>query len=301
VLIAVDLGGTNVRAAAVEGGEITARFARPISPKAEEAVVVQEVLEAIDRVGPGGASGIGCGVPSLVDLEHGIVRNVENIPSWRAVPLKKILEDRYGVPAFVNNDANCFALGEWRFGQAAGYRNAVGITIGTGLGAGLILDGRLFSGPNCGAGEVGSMPYRDATVEHYCSGQRLQRESGVSGDVLFERAKAGDPKALEAFRKLGDDLGHALVLVIYAYDPQIVVLGGSVAAAFPYFEEAMRQELGRCPQPQVVERLVVARSQHPDIALLGAAALCLGKDGAHQGRPKHAAVGHSGVGPGGAG
>jgi glucokinase len=273
VLIGVDLGGTGVRAAAVEGGEITARFARPISSKAEEAVVIGEVLEAIERVNPGAASGIGCGVPSLVDLEHGVVRNVENIPSWKAVPLKAILEDRFRIPAFVNNDANCFALGEWRFGQAVGYRNVVAITVGTGVGAGLILDGRLFCGPNCGAGEIGSIPYRDATVEHYCSGQRLEREHGVTGDVLFQRALARDPQALEAFREFGRDLGHALLLLLYAYDPEIVVLGGSVAAAFPYFEEAMRQELSRCPQPQVVERLVLARSEHPDIALLGAAAL----------------------------
>ncbi len=273
MLIGVDLGGTGVRAAAVEGGRITARFARPISSKAGEAVVIGEVLEAIDRVGPGAAGGIGCGVPSVVDLEHGIVRNVENIPSWRAVPLKQILEDRYGVPAFVNNDANCFALGEWRFGQAAGCRSLVGITIGTGLGAGLVLDGRLYCGPNCGAGEIGSIPYRDATIEHYCSGQRLRREHGVAGEVLARRASAGDPQALEAFRDLGRDIGQALLVVIYAYDPEIVVLGGSVAAAFPYFEEAVRQELGRCPQPQVVERLRLARSQDPDIALLGAAAL----------------------------
>jgi glucokinase len=275
VIIGVDVGGSNVRAAAIKGGEIVARYARPISSKAEEAVVVQEVLDTIDRVDPGNAGGIGCGVPSIVDLEHGIVRNVENIPSWRAVPLKRILEDRYGVPAFVNNDANCFALGEWQFGRAVGYRNVVGITIGTGLGAGLVLDGRLFSGPNCGAGEIGTIPYRDATVEHYCSGQRLLRETGVTGDVLFERAQGGDPEALSAFRELGRDLGHALLIVLYAYDPEIIVLGGSVASAFPYFEVSVRKELGRCPQPQVVERLVIARSEHPDIALLGAAALCL--------------------------
>jgi len=275
VIIGVDLGGTNVRAAAVQGAELIGHFARPISSEASEAVVLEEVLEAIDRVHPGEIAGIGCGVPSVLDLRQGIVYKVENIPSWKAVPLKRILEDRYGVPAFVNNDANCFVLGEWHFGKASAYRNVVGLTIGTGVGAGLILDGRLYCGPNCGAGEIGAIPYRGETVEYYCSGQRLIRDHGVPGAVLCERAHAGDPEALHAFEALGRDLGWAVAVALFAYDPEIVVFGGSVSAALPFFEASLRRELARFPQPHVVERLVIERTERPDIALLGAAALCL--------------------------
>ena len=275
VIIGVDLGGTNVRAAAVRGMDTIGKAARPISSDGDEAVVLGEVMETIDEVHPGRISGIGCGVPSLVDLAHGVVRNVDNIPSWKEVPLRRILEDRYGVPASVNNDANCFALGEWRFGKGRGYRNLVGITIGTGLGAGLVLDGRLYDGPNCGAGEIGTMPYRDSTVEYYSSGLRLVREHGVPGHVLFQRAGEGDPDALRAFEELGKDLGQAVTMVLCAYDPEIVVLGGSVSEAFPFFEESLREQLTRFPQPQVVERLVIERSERPDIGVLGAAALCL--------------------------
>ena len=108
----------------------------------------------------------------------------------------------------VNNDANCFALGKWRFGKARRRQNVVGLTIGTGLGAGLILDGRLYSGRNCGAGEVGTIPYRDRTLEYYCRGQRLPRHHGVPGDVLCLRAGQGDPAARQAFEELGRDLGR---------------------------------------------------------------------------------------------
>ncbi len=274
VVIGVDLGGTNVRAAAIQAGEVLHRFARPISSRGPEDVVLAELMDAIDQVHPGRVGGIGCGVPSLVDVGQGIVYAVENIPSWKEVRLKRALEGRYGVPAYVNNDANCFALGELYFGKGVHYRTLVGLTIGTGLGAGVVLNGRLYSGNNCGAGEVGSIPFRDATLEHYCSGQRLVREYGVSGDVLCRRARRGDPESLRAFEALGRDLGSAVIIVLHAYDPEIVVFGGSVSAAFPFFEPSLRAELRRFPHPHVVERLVIERSERPDIALFGAAALC---------------------------
>lgn len=276
LIVGVDLGGTNVRAAAVRGSEVCRRHAQPITSRAPEQVVVAEVCEAIDRVLSPEVRAIGCGVPSVVDVERGIVHRVENIPSWQEVPLKAILERRYGRPAFVNNDANCFALGEARAGKGVGYRNLVGLTIGTGLGAGLVLDGRLYSGTNCGAGEVGSLPWRGETLEYYCSGGRLVREHGMTGEVLCDRARAGEPAALAAFSGLGRDLGYAVTVVLLAYDPEIIVFGGSVSAALPFWLPALRGELEGFPHPHVVERLVIERSENPDIALLGAAALCHG-------------------------
>lgn len=274
LVIGVDLGGTNVRAGAIRGAEVCRRYSRSVSAKAAEEVVLEELFDAIDRVHSSDVRGIGCGVPTIVDVERGIVHNVENIPSWREVPLKAILERRYGVPAFVNNDANCFALGELHFGKGVHYRHLLGVTLGTGLGVGVIVDGRLYCGANCGAGEVGSIPFRERTVEYYCSGLRLVREHGVGGDVLCRRAQEGDAKALAAFEALGSDLGRAVTILLFAYDPQIVVFGGSVAEAMPFWLPALRRELAAFPQPHVVERLVIERSERPEIALLGAAALC---------------------------
>jgi glucokinase len=200
---------------------------------------------------------------------------VENIPSWQEVPLKAHLEERYGVDVYVNNDANAFAVGELYFGAGRGYRHLIGLTLGTGLGAGVIIDGRLYSGVNCAAGELGSLPYRDSTLEQYCAGAFFQRAAGQRGEEVFRRAQAGDAAARDLFAEFGRDLGYAVLFVLHAYDPEIVVLGGSISAALPYFEPTLRERLAAYPWPHVVDRLRIVRSDLANAAILGAAALYL--------------------------
>ncbi|HEY0590498.1 MAG TPA: ROK family protein, partial [Thermoanaerobaculia bacterium] len=247
----------------------------PISAKESADVVLSQAFEAIDAVHDRDVSGIGFCVPSVVDVAEGIVYSVENIPSWREVRLKEALEKRYGVQACVNNDANGFAVGELRFGHGRGHRNLVGIAIGTGLGAGIVIDGRLYSGTNCGAGEIGNIPYRGSTIERFCSGEYLRRVSGVDGETLHARALAGDQGANELLGSLGIALGDAILIVLYAYDPEIVVLGGSVARSFAIFEPQMRRQLATYAFPHALERLEIARTEVEDVALLGAAAIYL--------------------------
>jgi glucokinase len=218
---------------------------------------------------------IGCGVPSVVDLGRGVVYAVENIPSWRQVHLRDLLEERYRVPACIDNDANAFALGELRFGKGRGYRNLVGITLGTGLGAGVVIDGRLYSGTNGGAGELGVIPYREHTVEHYCAGQFFKRESGLSGEVLFRRAQDGDPEAQRWFDAFGFELGHAVMIALYAYDPELIVFGGSISVAFSLFEPGLRRRLAGYAYQHALGRLLITQSELQGAAVLGAAALCL--------------------------
>ncbi len=274
-LIGVDLGGTNVRAGRVMGRRVVSHRARTISSQAAQERVLQEILETIQAVRGGEIAGIGIGVPSVVDVDEGVVYDVENIPSWEEVRLKEILEERCGLPVRVNNDANCFALGEYHFGQGQGCRHLVGMVLGTGLGAGVIADGRLYCGANCGAGELGPIPYKDRTIEAYCSGQFFRREYGIDGRELYRRAQAGDAKAAEIFAAFGNELGHAILTTLYAFDPDVIVLGGSVSQAFPFFEATMRRRLESYAYPHALERLVIAPSTTPDIAILGAAALHL--------------------------
>jgi glucokinase len=274
-LVGVDLGGTNVRVGSVVGEKVRDRAARRISGRASEEVVLEELFATIDEVMRGDVAGIGIGVPSVVDVERGIVYAVENIPAWREVHLKEKLEGRYRRPAFINNDANAFALGELHFGKGRGLHNIVGVTLGTGLGAGVIVDGRLYSGANCGAGEIGSIPYRDATIEQYAAGPFFERAAGYGGDVAFERAQRGDPEALRLFHAYGLELGHAFLTILYAYDPELIVLGGSIARAFPFFEGGVRERLRGFAYQHALERLVIARSETEDAAILGAAALCI--------------------------
>ncbi len=274
-IVGVDLGGTYVRAGRISNGKIESSVSRPISGSASTPVVLGEVFSAIDAVIDGGVSGIGFCVPSLVDVDAGVVYSVANIPSWRKVPLKEELERRYGVRSFINNDANAFAVGELHFGKGRGHRNLVGIVIGTGLGAGVVIDGRLYSGANCGAGEIGNIAYRGSTLESWCSGTFLRRASGMDGKAVDDRARAGDSAAQELLDSVGTALGDAILIALYAYDPEIVILGGSVSRAYPLFERAMRERLQSYAFPHALPRLQIVCTETADVALLGAAAIYL--------------------------
>ena len=272
-LIGVDLGGTSVKVGRVSGSLVEGRHTRLISAAASQDVVLGEIFGAIETVFDNQVTGIGCGVPSVVDEATGIVYDVENIPSWRQVPLKDAIEDRFGVPAAVNNDANVFALGEHRFGRGRDFQHMVGITLGTGMGTGVILDSRLVTGGNCGVGEIGSIPHKGLTVEDFCAGRFFRREAGVTGETLFEKARDGDRDAGVWFEKFGAELAFAVTVVLYAYDPQAILFGGSISQAFDLFEGSLRRGLNSFDYPHIVDRLVIERSTLSEAAVLGAAAL----------------------------
>ncbi len=272
-VLGVDLGGTTVTVGAVVGESLQRVTSRRISARAAEEVVLAEVVDAIAELFDESVRGIGCGVPSVVDVETGVVYDVENIPSWREVPLKAALEQRFGVPSYVNNDANAYVVGEFIFGKGRGFRHLVGITLGTGLGVGVITNGTLYAGANCGAGEIGVMPFKEHTVEAYAAGQFFPRECGVTGEVAYRRARDGDPEALGWFESFGAEVGDAIMIVLYAFDPEAIILGGSIARAFDLFERGMRERLQSFAYPHVVERLVIEPSELENAAVLGAAAL----------------------------
>jgi glucokinase len=272
-IVGVDLGGTNARAALVRDEQLGVVSSVGINAQGSVDEVLDQLCGLIDRTRPGGIDAIGIGVPSVVDLQTGVVYDVQNIPSWQAVPLKSILEERYAVPVLVNNDANCFALGERHFGKGIGRRSVIGLILGTGFAGGIIVDGRLFAGANCGAGEFGMIPYLDGIYEHYCSGQFFSRRIGQTGAEVFRRAETGDAEALELFAEFGGHLGEAVKTILYAYDPELIVLGGSVRKAFRYFEHAMWESIRTFAYSNSVQRLAIAVSELEHVAILGAAAL----------------------------
>jgi glucokinase len=218
-------------------------------------------------------AGIGIGVPSVVDVAAGIVYDVQYIPSWVEVPLKQLLEVRYGKPVFVNNDANCFALGELYFGKGRGAGSMIGLTLGTGLGGGVIIHNKLFAGYNCGAGEIGLLPYKDNVLEYYCSGSFFKNVYGLDGVQVFEAALSGDVRALELYAELGVHVGQGIKAVIYTYDPEVIVLGGSVSQAYDLFSETMWKEIRTLVYAKTLERIRVEVSELANSGILGAAAL----------------------------
>ena len=278
-VIGVDLGGTNVRAGLVKAGRSAGQLAglekRPIRAQGTEKEVLEDLFAVIDPLFSRGVKGIGIGVPSLVDKEKGgVILDTVNIPSWKKVALRKILEKRYRVPVRIDNDANCFALAEARFGAGRGCDNFVGLILGTGVGAGIIANGRLVSGAFCGAGEFGTIPYRDGILENYASGQFFRR-FGRDGAEVAALAAKGDPEAARLFGELGVHIGHAVQLVLYALAPERIVLGGSVGGALPLYREALGEALRAFAFPKVAEQLELRVSKLKWPGVLGAAGLVM--------------------------
>ncbi|TAJ14739.1 ROK family protein [Marinilabiliaceae bacterium JC017] len=274
-IIGVDLGGTNMRAGRVVNGEIVKKASRLV-PKTDRAeVVLDDLMATISEVFEPDTQAIGVGVPSLVKPEEGIVYNVQNIPSWEKVYLKDRLQSYFKVPVFITNDANCFAIGERVFGQGRQYKDFVGLITGTGLGGGIVKNGHILSDQNCGAGEFGMIPYLDYNYEFYCSGQFFNHFYNQDGGVMAKQASLGDETALKAFREYGSHLGKAIKVILYAVDPEVIILGGSVSKSFRFYQAAMWEELRSFPYSVTLENIKVLPSDMQEIAILGAAALCI--------------------------
>lgn len=272
-VIGVDLGATNVRAAIVDIDTISDIQSKRINSSGTEQQVLADVFEVVDALVNESISAIGIGVPSVVDIEQGIVYDVQYIPSWKEVPLKKWMEERYNLPVFVNNDANCFALGEHYFGKGKGVESMIGLAIGTGVGAGIIINEKLYAGHNCGAGEFGMVDYLDKVYEYYCSGSFFQNVYELDGEEIFERAKKGDAQALKLYEEMGTHLGNAIKMIMYTYDPSLIILGGSVRLAYNFFQKAMWQRIKTFAFTKSAERLKIEISELHNSGILGAAGL----------------------------
>lgn len=271
-LLGIDLGATNIRVGRVDGRTLSRVESAPTPADGSVDDVMNRIQSLIEQYDVSAVDGIGMGVPSVVDVETGVVYDVQNIPSWTEVPVKDILEDRYNVPVHVNNDANCFALGEFYFGKGQDETSMIGLILGTGFAGGVVLNGRLYAGPHCGAGEFGMMPYKDSVYEHYCAGLFFERQ-GLDGEAVFERAQAGDDQARALFREMGYHLGTALKAVLYAYDVPFLVFGGSVRHAYPYFSESMWEVVNTFAYTPMLDNLTIQLSGLDNVAILGAAAL----------------------------
>jgi len=274
VVIGVDLGGTNVTVGRINGMELEQLEKTFISAKTDNPqVVIDEITETIKKVLTDNVVGIGIGVPSLVDAETGVVFDVQNIPSWKEVHLKTIIEKKFNLPVFIENDANCFAAGEKFFGKAQEVDNFVGLIVGTGMGAGIFINGHLYAGQNCGAGEFGMLPYKDSIFESYCSGQYFMDNYDCKGEELYNRAKNGDQEALTIFDDFGRNLGVGITAILYALDPEMIVLGGSVSKSYEFFKDRMWDQLRGFAYSRVIDRLKIEVSEKSNIAVFGAAGL----------------------------
>lgn len=308
--IGVDFGGTFVKLARVdEHGAIGARasFAttglRGVPGWLDEVERHAGALLA-DLPRDTEWAGIGVGVPGFVDYAKGFVHELTNVPGWAAVPLAELLAKRFDKPARVDNDVNAMAVGECTYGAGQAYQHAVFITLGTGVGGGLLINNNLYRGAYSMAGEIGHVsidmrgtvsPTGRGGVEQYVGNKRiveralreidagrkssiLERAGGqrdaVSPKIICEAAEAGDDLAREIFDFVADCLATMMASVSYLLQPQAFIIGGGVAAAGPVLFDPLRQHLNERLSPHFAERLVIKRAAlGNDAGVIGAATL----------------------------
>jgi glucokinase len=251
-VIALDVGGSVMKGALVErSGRSALPLRRPTEGASGPAAVVDRILETAaelrEQAGRG-ALAAGVVVPGIVDEEAGIARRSVNL-GWHDVPLRKLLEQRLGLPVALGHDVRAGALAEGRFGAARGLRHYLFMPIGTGIGGAVVLDGRPYSGADGSAGEIGHLAVRPDGPECRCGGRgcletiasaaaiaeryrlAVGAPSAVPAEVVVERARAGDPEAVAAWREAVDALATAIVAYATLLAPEAVVVGGGLALA----------------------------------------------------------------------
>lgn len=275
--IGVDLGGTKVHVGLVKDNQVIKSNKQEVPKNTkDEWDVINLIIKLIENTKENHQiKGIGIGVPSILDRVNGIIHEVQNIPTWQEVHLAKILKDHFHVPVFLDNDANCFALGEYQFGKGNRCANMVGITLGTGMGTGIITNHQLMGDANGGSGEFGMIPYKNGVIEDYCSGQFFKNNSQLAGEEIYTLAKQGNAEALELYQEFGKHLAHAVKTILFALDPEKIVFGGSIVKASDFFDESLRSNLQDFAYKKVLNSIQIEYSNNSDIAILGAAALVL--------------------------
>lgn len=314
-LIGVDLGGTNIVVGALpeDGSEIIALRSEPTRADQGADAVIDRMVRMIDTVIAETVAyagirrdqivGIGVGAPGPLDRERGIVVTTPNL-GWTNFPLRDVIAQRTGIVTRIDNDANCATLGEWWLGAARGARHVVGITIGTGIGGGLILDGRLYHGASDVAGEIGHTTI-DVTgrrckcgnygcLEAYASGPSIAeraREALVGNDDsmmtamvdgnlelltaanVYEAAKQGDEVALDVVRETARFLGAGVANLLNLFNPDVVVLAGGVTqAGDTLFEPLRREAKRRAFRPAVEACRIVPGALQGSAGVVGAVA-----------------------------
>ena len=263
-LIGVDIGGTKCLVARVTKEGVW-HVSEPI-PTAGPEETLDSLMDRIEDLGTGEAPvfGVACGSP--MDAAKGIIMSPPNLPGWDDVRVTEMLTARFGGEAFLMNDADAAALAEWQFGAGQGMRDMVFLTFGTGFGAGLILDGRLYGGAQGNAGEIGHVRltpdgpvgyHKAGSAEGWCSGgglvrrvEDLMRTGGLPADweyrdgrSIIEAARAGNETAILLLRETGGMLGRALAVLVDILNPDMIVIGSLYVRAREWLEKPMRESL----------------------------------------------------------
>ncbi len=309
--VGLDMGGTNIRCAAVSvAGDVLLLERGPALASRQAAAVAENIaaqlnhlLDTARRRGLGSPRAVGVAVPGPLNIHTGTVMQAPHVAAWRGYPLRRKLEALIGRKVVLDNDANAWALGEYWRGAARGRRDVVLLTLGTGVGGGLIVGGKLVYGRSGMAGELGHVTVNpdgprcdcgsNGCLESYASAsglrglveqrlglppgaalpvQMVDSEQNFSVRGLSAQARRGDQIALEAFALAGHYLGVAVASFINAFNPELVVIGGGVAGALPYMRKTMTAQVrARAFTAMASQAKIVRAALGPQGGVVGAA------------------------------
>ena len=298
-VIGIDVGGTNVRLGIVNtAGKVLSRasfqtkqFIRTPGSLINALCEAVTALVAKRGLTKKDIAGVGVGLPGLVDVDKGVIRCLPNIPGWSDVALKRIMERKLGILVRVENDVNMIALGEWEYGAGKGMQDLICMTLGTGVGAGLILANKIYRGAGFAAGEIGHAPLNEngpdcgcggwGCFERYVGHKRLQKDAArvfAKNDITLEdvcrRASEGKKKALKFWESVGERVANGLVGPVNILNPECVIIGGGVARSFEFFKPVLEKVLKRrCMKTQAQMVRIIKARLDDDAGIIGAEVL----------------------------
>lgn len=309
--IGVDIGGTNIKIALVDfEGKIIYSNTTPTRAEMGFEAGVANIKQAIKdlmqetKESAKTIEAIGFGLPGQIDYKLGMVKNLPNIPGWINIPLGKLIEDEFQIPTKLDNDVRCAALGELNFGAGKGCENLICITIGTGIGSGIVLNGKLVRGASNAAGEIGhikmtldkgplcgcgdhgcfeayaSGPSIVSMAKEFISGGKSAKYKEMATDgiitpyIVAQAALQGDPVSLQIFKQMGEIIGIGLSSVINLLNPEKIIIGGGVADAGEILLEPIRKTIEDRAMPIQKEAVKVVPAQLANAAgVIGASLL----------------------------
>ena len=303
--IGIDLGGTNTKIGLVGfGGRVIGRKQFLTKKYPGSAKLINAIAAAVSGIITEHGlklrqiAGVGVGAPGLIDSKNGIVHCLTNIPGFKDVNLKRLLRQKIGIPVYVDNDVNLMALAEYRFGAAKGAKNIFCITLGTGVGGGIVINGGIYRGSTQSAGEIGHVPVsfdgprcncgRRGCLEAYIGnsyvikraaerlkkGRRSVLKGRVTPELITEAARTGDRFAIQIWKEVAEYLSAGLVFVINVLNPEVIVIGGGMAEAGGFLFEPLIKKVRKDAMHVPAEGVKIVKARlGNDAGIIGAVEL----------------------------
>jgi len=273
MIIGVDCGATFIKAGLVDKNQVSRTIKIKTNAQKGKNSSLQAILSAIEKLFNPIVKGIGIGFPAPIDVKEGLIREVNNMPGWKNVFLKKIVEEKFKIPCLIENDANCFTLAEFKYGSGKNKKNIVGITLGTGVGMGIIINKKLYSGTTGAAGEISRILYNNQWIENLANTIFFNKVAKMNPFEMHEKLKHNNKVAQKIITLYGKNIGIIMAVITDIIDPEIIIIGGGLSHLFPHFKKSMFLELKKHCYKETYKNLKIVQSKLKDAAIVGAASL----------------------------